>query len=410
MIYFTELKKKPVFTEDNIFIGRLSDVVFDFKKSPKITKIIVACEKPLRKKLYIPTQYIQNINQKITIAKNYSTSGLSENELFVTKNLIDKQIIDIAGRKVVRVNDVVFKKKETSFLTILGVDTSIMGILRWFGLDNLVAKLFLNLRIKLSAKILPWSNIAPLELSQGKVVLNINQDKLERIHPEDLAEYLQATNIDNIAQTIKLLDRDFAADVIAELNLGYQIQLFKKIGSRAAAQIISHMDPDEAVDAVNELSTRSKSEIFKHLKSDKRRLLSKLASFGTTEVGEYLTSEYLLVLGEDTAAKVIERIKKAADEISFLNYIYVVNKSEQLIGVFDLHELVMQQEKTPVKRFMSEEPIVSHMHTPLYVVYRKLIKYKLSALPVVDYSKKIIGVVTFDDIAEVLVKNKINSQ
>src|SRR5262245_24066361 len=110
MIFFTEIKNKPVRTEDNILVGRLEDLMFDFKDTPTITKLVVKSQKLHHKLLYIPIRHVVSMNETITLAKNYMTDYLKENELFVMKNLIDKQIIDIGGRKVVRVNDVIFKK------------------------------------------------------------------------------------------------------------------------------------------------------------------------------------------------------------------------------------------------------------------------------------------------------------
>lgn len=404
MIFFSELKNNPVATEDNVLVGRLDDLVFDFKDIPKISKIIVKSNKLHHPRLYIPIQYLKSMNGTLILAKNYMTDNLSENELIVAKNLIDKQIIDIEGKKVIRVNDVILKKTDAANLTILGVDTGLLGVLRWIGLENIIKNLFRLLGRKIQSKTLPWRHIQPLELSEGKVRLNINQDKLEELHPEDLADYLEVTSMDNIIQTINLLDPKFAAEVVAELNLNYQIHLFKKIGIKKMVMILDLMDPDEAVDVLLQFQPRRREEIMARLDPAKKAQLEELLHYSVTEVGEFLTTEFLSVDADMTSIQVIEKIRQQTEELSYLDHIYVTNKSDQLIGVFNLHELLMQQPQTPVRKFMIENPVTVHLHTPLKSVQRKLIKYKLSALPVVNEYKKMIGIITFDDVGEFFLK------
>ncbi len=400
MIFFTEVKNKQVHTEDNILVGWLDDMMFDFKDTPTITKIVIKSQKLQHKRLYVPVRFVISIADTIVIAKNYVTDYLHENELYIMKNLVDKQIIDIEGRKIVRVNDVIFKKSGKSAYVILGVDTGFLGILRWVGLENAIKKIFLLFGKKLTPSTLPWHHIQPLELTEGKVKLNVNQKKIEDLQPEDLADYLEVTSMDNIIQTINLLEPEFAAEVIAELNLNYQVLLFKQIGNKKTIEIVALMDPDEAVDVLHQFSDKRRENVLRGLNKDKRKELSELLKFNKTEVGAYLTSEFFSVDADNTVAEVTDQIKIKTENLSHLDCIYVTNKSEQLIGVFNLHELLMQPIQNPVRKFMIENPITIHIKTPLISVERKLIKYKLSELPVVDEHKKMIGIVTFDDIGE----------
>src|SRR3990167_11495699 len=127
MIYFSEIHQKKVVTEDGIAIGHLEDFIFLATDNPLVTKIVVRGSGD--QKLIISTDYIMKINSYITIEKEYMTSYLEENELYLVKNLLDKQIIDIKGNKIVRVNDVAIQDKER--LAIAGVDIGLYGLARW---------------------------------------------------------------------------------------------------------------------------------------------------------------------------------------------------------------------------------------------------------------------------------------
>lgn len=406
MLFFSEIRKKRVYTEDNVFVGFVDDLVFRYTETPYITKILVSPIRQLsREKLFIPLDYFIKINNKLVVNKNYGNVPLGENELFVLRNLMDKQIIDIQGRKVVRVNDVVLQNRNGNKYYIIGVDTGFLGMLRRFGLEKIIENAASFFGVHLVSSILSWSNIQPLELARGKVVLNLQQEKLSKLHPADLADYLEVTNLKNTLKIINLLDREFATRVIAELNLNYQISLLKRLGVEKTAKILSLMDSDEAVDVLTEFSPKRREAIWPYLDPKKRQELEELMKFSETSVGQFLTSEYFTVFSEDHAGYVIDKIHRETADMTFLPYVYVVNKNNQLMGVFNLHELILQRAETPVYKFMVQNINVVHLNTSLNTVLRKLIKYELFALPVVDKNKNMLGIVTIDDIGEVFLPN-----
>lgn len=401
MIYFSELKDKKVVTEDGIVIGKIADVIFRFTDNPAISKILIKSYLENSKEdFFISLEDVNKINSTIHVNKNYKTVELSENELFIDKNLLDKQIIDIKGFKVVRVNDVVIQDKNNKEYFILGVDTSFYGILRWFNLEKITSSVVNAFNIKEDSQILPWANIQPLELTQGKVVLNVQQEKLANMHPADLADYLETTNIKNVSQIIDLLDKEFAAQVIAELNMNYQISLLKKLPIEKTAKLITFMDTDDAVDVLSEFTEKKQEAILSILDKPVREEIEKLLAYEDTLIGQYLNTDFFTVSVKDTASKIIEKIKNETADMSFLKYIYVLNENRQLVGVINLHELLLQRHDTPIFRFMRQNIVAAYLNHPLKSVFKKLIKYKLSAIPVINEQKNILGIVTIDDIGE----------
>jgi len=218
MLYFSEIVGKKVYTEDNIYVGYLEDMIFLVAENPIVTKIVI--KNQAKEKLIISTDYLQKINKIIRIEKEFLGTNLEENELYLVKNLLDKQIIDLKGNKVVRVNDVAMQDKEK--LSIAGVDVGIIGIFRRLriGADNFfkIASFF---NIKLASQFLSWADIQPLELIRGNVKLRKKEEKLEKIRPEDLADYLEKTNVINARKFLKKLDTEKAAEVIGNLNINF---------------------------------------------------------------------------------------------------------------------------------------------------------------------------------------------
>ncbi len=401
MIYFSEVRKKKVATEDGITVGILEDLIFLASDNPIVTKIVI--RNNVGQKLIISTDYLQRINNGITIAKEYLTSYLEENELYLVKNLLDKQIIDIKGSKIVRVNDVALQDKD--ILSIAGVDVGILGIVRRLRIGGEgFYKILRFLNVRLTSSFLSWGDVQPLELIRGEVRLKKKEEKLERVRPEDLADYLEKTNVINARKFLKILDTEKAAEVISNLNINYQTSLFKYFKSDKAAKFISFIDPDEAVDVLLTLSKKKRDEIIGFLEEKARTPIDRLLALSRNQIGNLITTEYLVVNSGDTVRQVLDQIRKQTTDFASLDYVYAVNKNQELVGVFSLHELILQDYESPVYKFMTQNVIVIHLTSPLEIVVKKMLKYKLYALPVIDIDKRIQGIVTLDDINSSILK------
>ena len=396
MIYFSEIRGKKIFTEDNIPVGILDDLIFLALETPQITKLVI---KDLAKNTLIVTiDALIKINSKIVIKKNFNSSEVDINELFILRNLLDKQVIDLSGNKVVRVNDVAINDKLTFY--IAGVDIGFIGILRQLKIEKYFNKLAHLFFLKPQSHFLSWAEIQPLELSRGKVILNTEQTKLKNLHPADLADYLEKTNIKNVTKIIDLLDRNLALKVIVELNPNYQIAILKRLGYEKTQNILSLMDPDEAVDVLCQFSSKRRDLILKQLEKKKKDEIEKLLKFKGTSIGEYLSTEFITAKPESTVSEVEKKIKKEAVDLPNLDYILITNDEDKLIGVVNLFELILQEHDTPIYKFMTQNVIVAHQNTPASNILRRLIKYHLYALPIIDDQRKIIGIVKRDDVAE----------
>ena len=395
MLYFSEIVGKKVFTEDEIHIGYLEDLIFLATENPIVTKIVIRDK--ANQKLIISTDYLQKINKHLTIEKEFLVAYLEENELYLVKNLLDKQIIDLKGNKIVRVNDVALHYREK--LSIAGVDIGVLGIFRRLriGADNFfkIASFF---KIKFASRFLSWVDIQPLELIRGNVKLRMKEEKLEKVRPEDLADYLEKTNVINARKFLKILDTEKAAEVIGNLNINYQTALFKSFQTEKAAKLISFLDPDEAVDVLLTLSKRKRDEVLEKLNPKIKEQILHLFELSKEPIGALITTEYLTVNPEDTVREVIDKIKKETMDFSSLYSVYIINKEKQLTGVVNLAEILRQDLDLPLYKFMTQNLVVIHLTTPVEIAMKKFLKYRLSSLPVVNQEKRIEGIVNFDDI------------
>ncbi|OGK34116.1 hypothetical protein A3A46_00740 [Candidatus Roizmanbacteria bacterium RIFCSPLOWO2_01_FULL_37_13] len=393
MIYFSELKGKEICTEDDIKVGVLEDLIFLASEKPNITKLVIR-DLP-NSKLIIPVSYLRKINSVISIKKDYHTVELEENELYLVKNMLDKQIIDLQGNKIVRVNDIAIQDKDGFY--IAGVDIGILGILRWLKLENIFTKIISALHLKATSSFLSWADIQPLELTRGQVRLRKEEKKLEKLHPEDLADYLEKTNIINTKKILKMLDEKFAVEVISKLNISFQSALFKQFSTEKAVKVVKLIDPDDAVDILLTIPTKKREQIVSLLSTEKIKEINHLLALSRIPIGSLITTEFLTVLPENTVREVIDKVKKGTSDFFSLINIYVVNKDNQLIGVFNIHELLLQVSDRAVYKFMTQNVIVVHLTTPVEIAMRKMFKYKLVHLPVIDDEKRLQGIISIAD-------------
>lgn len=403
MLYYSELRGKKVYTEDKIEVGVLQDFIFLISDNPIVTKIVI--KNLSGQKLIISTDYLQKINHDLTIEKEYLSSYLEENELYLVKNLLDKQIIDLKGNKIVRVNDVALNQDKEK-LSLAGVDIGILGLvrrIRIFGGDNFY-KFLSRLNIRLTSQFLSWADIQPLELIRGEVRLKKKEEKLQKVRPEDLADYLEKTNVINAGKFLKILDTEKAADVISNLNINYQTSLFKSFRPEKAARFLMFIDPDEAVDVLLTLSQKRQQEIITLLDSKTKANILRLMELSKNAIGGLITTEFLYVKPDDSVRQVIDHIREYTKDFSSLDYVYVINKQDELIGVLSLHEVLLENLDTPIYKFMTQNVIVIHLTTPEEIVIKKMFKYKLYALPVIDENKHIQGVINLDDLSSIILK------
>jgi len=395
MLYFAELAGKKVVTPEGIKIGILVDLLFLGSGQPLVTKMVV---KTGYGRHIIPISNTKTINGTIVVPLEYQRAVMEDNELSLNTHLMDQQIIDIKGNKVIRVNDVAIQEKP--YYIIAGVDVGLLGIARWMHIEQFLNKFILSLfGTAMTSNFLPWDDIQPVELSRGKVVLKREETKLTRLAPEDLADHLERLSVKNLSKILDLLPTEYEAEVIANLNLSRQHVLFRSLKPSRAARILSKADPDEAVDILLTLSDKRKDAIIKELDEETKANIDTLMPLTKTDLGNLATNEFFTADPEETCANVKMRLKQSAD-FSGLYYIYVINKKSELIGVCNLHELLLQSNDMPVYKFMAPNVVTISLTTPPTLALKKMIKFKFFALPIINEKRQMIGLVTIDDLVE----------
>jgi CBS domain-containing protein/sporulation protein YlmC with PRC-barrel domain len=398
MLFFSEVMGHRVLTSSGDPIGKVADLLFLGSGQPLLTKLVVQTK---HGPVFVPTASVRSLTSSSVMLKpQYKTGEWLETELSLRRNLLDQQIIDIKGNKVVRVNDVAIQ--ERPYLIIAGVDVGVLGIARWFKLERLFTRGFSEFGRNVSSNFLAWEQIQPVELSRGKVVLKKEETKLTRLRPEDLADHLERLSVKNLTKILDLLPNEYAADVVQNLNVSHQRGLFHTVKPSHAAKILALVEPDEAVDILLSLSANRRGAILRELPEEAKEPIEHLLSLSKTDIGGLATTDFFTAKPEETAERVRRRMKRETELSLPLTYVYVVNKKGELVGVCNLHELIMQDNDTPVYKFMIPNVVAVSLKTPTDTAIRRMTKYKIYALPIINEKRRMLGIVTIDDLVESL--------
>lgn len=397
MLYFSSFVGKKCLSSDHRLIGVVTDCVFLTSNPPRVTKFEIKTE--ANQKYFINTSDIGILNSDIILSKGWKkVLKLDTDELMLKSTILDKQIIDIEGKKVVRVNDISFSQKGSSKIFLAGVDTSFWAVWRWVYMEKFFLKIFQLIGKNFEPQILTWSQIQLLDFAEGKIKLNTLKDNVSNMPAEDLADYLEKTTIKNVIATLDLVDPEYKSEVIAELNLTYQMAVFEEMTNPESAKVIEYMESDEAVDVLLELSKYRRNKILARLGQTRRSELLELIALSKHGLGKYLSTEFLALPATDSLGQILAKIRTQTNHFGHLYHVYLTSKSGKLVGVMSLHDILTQKSDQIASDCMETNLVISYLNTPLEVIHKRMIKYNLSALPVLDKHKEILGIVTFDDV------------
>ena len=350
--------------------------------------------------------------QDVTLAERPvegSSAPVAIDELLLQKELLDKQIVDVDGHKVVRVNDVKLAPAG-EHLRVIAVDVGLPGLLRRLGLRGLGDRMLDRVpKAGVGASLISWDAVQPLGLDApgAALRLRVTQDRIDRIHPADLAGIIEDLAAGDQASLIGSLDEETAADALEQLPVDTQLSILEDLHPDRAADIIENMEPDDAADLLSEIDQDKQQEILQLMEPEEAQDIRELLAHPEETAGGLMTTEYLSVPPGLTVAQTFEHIRQAAEDAELVYYIYVLDEKEHVLGVVSLRELITASPQTPLADITRDDVVTVDLGTPREEVATTIARYDFIALPVVDADGHMQGIVTVDDVVDVLMPEKL---
>ncbi|MDQ3815165.1 MAG: CBS domain-containing protein [Armatimonadota bacterium] len=327
-----------------------------------------------------------------------------EGELYLRRDVLDKQILDMSNYRLVRVNDI-FLLEDGDQLRAAGVDVSFRGLLRRIHLEDVVAPIVKRLGSSMQRGYIPWNQVEVMRTEEGgKIQLKVPTDKLSRLHPTDLANIVHQMNPVERTELIEKLDVETAAYTLEEVDDEVAADIVESLDSEHAADIIDEMDPDEVADVLSEVeSEQTKEEILSRMDDPEEAAdIRHLLSYEEGTAGALMTTDVVTVRREMTTDEALQKLRAEQPEPESLHYLYVADDEGKLVGVVGLAELVIAPPETRLGDILRDELITVEPETDAEECARLIAKYDLLSLPVVDLHGQLLGVVTVDDVLDVI--------
>lgn len=400
--FFSQVLGKPIYDPAGRAVGRLRDMAVRWDGvSPRVTGIKYA--KGLQTHIDIEEidEWDENgIRLKAPLA-NCRMVPLRDDEIYVGKWLLDKQIIDLKGSKLVRVNDIKLSWVQhgtANDIILLAADIGVRGVFRRLGLEFLVRHR--------PHHLVGWQFIEPLKNRAASLRLSQEHSKIGQLHPADIADIIEELDHQERTGFLDNLDNQTAAEALAEVDLETQVEIIESMDSHRASDILEEMPPDEAADILGELPEEKSSEILELMEPEEARDVRGLMDYPEDTAGALMTTEYIAFLPRMTAEETINRLRELAPEAETIYYLYVVDERNVLQGVLSLRNLIIAPPQTALGDFMNRRVISVHHSDNHRKVLEVVTKYSLLAVPVVDDQGVMLGIITVDDVLDTLVPDR----
>ncbi len=406
MLYLSQILGRPIYDARNEQIASIKDVLVRYGSEdyPPVIGVVARFQ---RRNFFIPQRNIAAFGEKgarMSSAKlNLTPFERREGEVLLAKDVLDNQLIDVDGKRVVRVNDVQLITTGDDW-RVSGADVSLQGFLRrlmpkgFYGSDRIV-------------EVLDWADVGYLatDTATATVQLKSSKDKLSRLHPVEIAQLAETLSPIHRTEVVESLDDEIAADTLEEMSTETQARILEIIDRERAADLLEEMSPDDAVDVLGELSDEKAKELFDLMEVDERADVEELMRFEHDTAGGLMTTEFVVFPQDLTVGGAIARLREMAETPNMIYYLYVVDVegSWKLQGLLSLRSLILSDPSFKLRDVMRKDFRSAHPDDSAEDAAKIISEYNLLALPVVDDDGDIAGIVTVDDAMEILLPRSI---
>jgi CBS domain-containing protein len=316
-------------------------------------------------------------------------------EVLLKKDVLDRQLINVDGARLVRSNEIEIARLG-GWYRVVGVDIGLRGLLR-----RLVPRVFAD--SVGASEFLDWASVEPFTGHVPTVRLRVPHPKLARLHPAQLADLVEAASHGEGEEIIKAVGEnpELEADVFEELEPHHQLEFLEERSDEQLAGVLTRMEADDAADLVSELPEERREEVVELLPAVQRRRVRALLGYDAATAGGLMSPEFVCVYAQATHEEVLERIRVSRSSAEVLAWIYVMNARKRLTGAVALADLLRSDPRLRIGE-VAGVPQRVRPEADLEEVSRLMTDYDLTVVPVVDEEERVLGVITVDDVLELV--------
>ena len=327
-------------------------------------------------------------------------------EILLTRDVLDRQLVDVEGRRVIRVNDLTLSRANSeAIFRLVGVDISFQAIVRRIGPYSRAAP---QRQIGRHDNLIDWADVEYFASEAPTVRLSVSHDRLAKLHPVDIARLMDELSYVQGTEIVNALDDETAADTLEELEPEDAADIIEGLDENRAADILEEMEPDDAADLIAEIEDKDKADtLLSLMESEEQEDVRELLSYDEDSAGGIMTTEYVTLPENLSLREGLRALRALEYKPDLLYYIYVVEpETERLVGATSLRDLVLEEPRQKLISEMMERDFISVLtDSPSMDAATLMTEYNLMALPVLDNDGNIRGVITADDALEIAFPN-----
>ena len=409
MIYLSQLLGNPVLDSNGEKIGVVSDLgIATGEVFPRVTSL--AFMGPGKTPFMISwRKYVDSFDEDEVLLKVPSTdirfSYLQPEEVLIARDLLNKQIVDTRGMRVVRVNDLKLSDTSSTQLRLLGAEVGARGLLRSLApwVETVVCNAAKALGKPIPERIIAWNYMDLLERDLSNVKLSVSHKTLDDMHPADIADIIERLDPRLRGQVFATLDDEMAAEAVAELDDDEMAaELVGGMSDVGAAKVLAEMDPDDAAELVSELDYEKAEKLLSLMGVKDQKAIRQLLGYREDTAGRIMTQEVVSLSDDATVEDAVNVLRMLEEGFETVRYIYLVDEDNKLSGVVTLNQLIVSEPTTRLSTLAVEEIVTASPEDDQEDVAEDIAKYNLLAIPVVNDEGKLLGIVTVDDALEVM--------
>jgi magnesium transporter len=410
MLYLSQLINAPIRDRDGERIAVVRDIIARMGEGyPPVTGLVA---RQGRRDFFIRVGGIADITADgvtLSTAKlNVGRFERRDGEILLNRDVLDRQLIDVNGKRVVRVNDLQIAPVEGSY-RLIGVDVGARALLARLGLGRKRDRAPLG-------DLVDWADIEYLAANAPNVRLKVSHDRLAKLHPADIANIIEDLSYHEGSEIVSALDDETAADTLEELDDEWQTDILEQMDSARAADILEEMAPDDAADILADMSQEKADELLSLMEQDESDDVRELLEYNQDTAGGMMTTDYISVPVGMTAGEALSYLRGLEEQPDMVYYFYVVERGdatpqgaahapgedipEYLQGVVTLRQLIVAPPQTPLGAMMERDVITAQPTARADDTARQLLEYGLYALPVVAEDGEMLGIIMVDDAME----------
>ncbi len=406
-LLFSALRHCPVMDAGGRLVGHLKDLILlPLGILPPVTKLVVLTSE--KEELVLPWESVARLEQEpMTMHLSSECEALQSvepraEEMGLGKTLVDRKVVDTKRHKVIRVNDLEFQETQGR-LQLVAVEGGLRSLLRHLVSDARVEQLERLFNVRLERETVAWEVVEPVETELTKAKHRAAYAKLAKLHPADIADIIEELSPSERATVLASLDDETAAETLTETEPEVQSSMVQMMESEQAADILERMEPDEAADILSDLPEAKVQELLETMEEEEAQGVVELLTHEEDTAGGLMTTEVFTLPADLTMVDAIGRLRSAESaEAETIYYIYVTDDLDRLLGVLSLRELILADPSQRLSEIMERQIISVRPETDLREVTETFTKYNLMAVPVVDEGGELRGIITVDDVLNLL--------